>query len=452
MTPSSGGKTQQSVLRDLADAGLFVTSLDARNARYRVHGLFRAMLTAELHATRPGRERELHLRACEFFDGAGDAEQAILHAAAAGDARRTADLVWMATAENIARGQTATLRRWCSLLTEHEAAAHPHIEIARGWAALEDGDVVTASHCAAVVLGADRETRLPDGESQHAVGLLLHASVGAQGPGRAAAEAEQADAELMPDSPLRSVARFIMGSGAMLAGDSDRAERLLQDAERLGAGRLATGYVLALAQLALLAVDQGRWDEAVALMHRASAFQRSNGIEGYSPQVLVTATSALTLAHEGATAAARETANRAARSLALLGDTVPWLALEGRLVLARVRVALADGAAARVLLDESRGLMDAAESPTLHQWADNADERTGSTGRPSRRRRCPDNGRTAHTPVPPDPSLRVREIGERLHVSRNTVKTHAYSIYRKLEVGSRSEAVERARELRLLDD
>jgi LuxR family maltose regulon positive regulatory protein len=45
--------------------------------------------------------------------------------------------------------------------------------------------------------------------------------------------------------------------------------------------------------------------------------------------------------------------------------------------------------------------------------------------------------------------LSYREIGERLHVSKNTVKTQAYSAYGKLGVSSRSDAVIRARELGL---
>ena len=47
--------------------------------------------------------------------------------------------------------------------------------------------------------------------------------------------------------------------------------------------------------------------------------------------------------------------------------------------------------------------------------------------------------------------LSFREIGERLFVSRNTVKTEAISVYRKLGVRSRSAAIERAAELGLLD-
>jgi LuxR family maltose regulon positive regulatory protein len=43
-----------------------------------------------------------------------------------------------------------------------------------------------------------------------------------------------------------------------------------------------------------------------------------------------------------------------------------------------------------------------------------------------------------------------REIGACLHISRNTVKTHAISIYRKLGVSGRGEAIDRAAELGLV--
>ena len=47
--------------------------------------------------------------------------------------------------------------------------------------------------------------------------------------------------------------------------------------------------------------------------------------------------------------------------------------------------------------------------------------------------------------------LMFPEIASRLFVSRNTVKTEAVSIYRKLGVSSRSEAIERAVEVGLLE-
>ena len=46
--------------------------------------------------------------------------------------------------------------------------------------------------------------------------------------------------------------------------------------------------------------------------------------------------------------------------------------------------------------------------------------------------------------------LSLREIGNELYVSLNTIKTHTRNIYAKLRVGSREQAVMRARELGLL--
>jgi LuxR family transcriptional regulator, maltose regulon positive regulatory protein len=42
-------------------------------------------------------------------------------------------------------------------------------------------------------------------------------------------------------------------------------------------------------------------------------------------------------------------------------------------------------------------------------------------------------------------SLSLREIGQELYVSANTVKTHTQAIYRKLGVSTRRDAVEQAR-------
>ena len=45
--------------------------------------------------------------------------------------------------------------------------------------------------------------------------------------------------------------------------------------------------------------------------------------------------------------------------------------------------------------------------------------------------------------------LSLLEIGQRVHLSRATIKTHVSSIYRKLGVSTRSQAVERIEALGL---
>ena len=46
--------------------------------------------------------------------------------------------------------------------------------------------------------------------------------------------------------------------------------------------------------------------------------------------------------------------------------------------------------------------------------------------------------------------LSLGEIGDELHTSRNTVKTHVAAIYRKLQCTTRTEAVVQGRDLHLL--
>jgi LuxR family maltose regulon positive regulatory protein len=47
-------------------------------------------------------------------------------------------------------------------------------------------------------------------------------------------------------------------------------------------------------------------------------------------------------------------------------------------------------------------------------------------------------------------TLSLREIGQELYVSPNTVKTHAQAIYRKLGVSTRHDAVAHARDIGIL--
>jgi LuxR family maltose regulon positive regulatory protein len=130
---------------------------------------------------------------------------------------------------------------------------------------------------------------------------------------------------------------------------------------------------------------------------------------------------------------------------------IPWLATYVRLELAHLHLALEMPARAHTLLHEIDEIL--AVRPDLGIVA----ERAGELRRNLDAGRSPDDG-WASTLTPAEARLlpllasylSFREIAERLDISRNTVKTQAIAVYRKLDVSSRSEAVQRARELGLV--
>jgi len=142
---------------------------------------------------------------------------------------------------------------------------------------------------------------------------------------------------------------------------------------------------------------------------------------------------------------------RAMRARPMCSLALPWLAVRVRVQLAKVLAANADESSARhllaaiddiltrrpalgVLVDEVAGLRT-----TLTSGA----RATGSGGTPLTQ---------AELRLLPylQTHLSFREIAERLFLSRNTIATEAGSIYRKLGVSSRSDAVQRATSVGLL--
>ena len=129
---------------------------------------------------------------------------------------------------------------------------------------------------------------------------------------------------------------------------------------------------------------------------------------------------------------------------------LPWLALETRLVLACAYAKLGDGRRARTLVEEARELQDAESGPLFARWLTRVEdeiERAGTGASAGADLTTAELRTLQYLPT----HLSLREIGERLYITRNTVKTHTMSIYRKLDVSSRSEAVARSRDLGLLE-
>ena len=121
--------------------------------------------------------------------------------------------------------------------------------------------------------------------------------------------------------------------------------------------------------------------------------------------------------------------------------------IQVRVELARAYTARADVAGARTLLREAGALLR--RGPDFGTLGEQVDELRAQLDSAEVRAPGASTLTAAELRLLPllATHLTFREIGERLYLSRHTVKSHAISVYRKLDVTSRNDAVERAREL-----
>jgi len=115
---------------------------------------------------------------------------------------------------------------------------------------------------------------------------------------------------------------------------------------------------------------------------------------------------------------------------------------------AAVLRALDRGAEAQAAAEEARSLLDSCPDPgILPSWLEDVE-------RPPRPRRRNDDDTLSERELVVlralTGPLSEREIGRELYLSHNTIHSHTRSIYRKLGVSSRNEAIRRGRELGIL--
>jgi LuxR family transcriptional regulator, maltose regulon positive regulatory protein len=437
------------VLREMSRSNLLVMPLDDADGSYRYHALLAGMLRAELRRCEPHREAELHRRASDWYAAAGDDDRAIDHAIAAGDVARAGDLLWTTAAARVLDGRGAEIRRRLDRFTPDQLAAHPTLALTAAARHLALGERDLVEHW---TVAAQRA--LPDGDvpSLDAGVEIMRAAVARDGICRMQRDAARAYERLPEDSPWRSLCCLLVGVGAHLTGADDGARPHLEEGARRGAIAAPSVQALCLAQLALLAIDGGDWEQGALLAARAHSQVERVGLAEHPTSALVFAVSALVRAHRDRVEDAQADRRRATDLLTRLVDYVPWYDVEARVALARAALRLGDVTGARTLLAEaSRALARDAEATVLRAWIDDLWEQveaftvTELVG--------PSSLTTAELRVLAlmPTHLSFREMGRRLHVSANTIKTHAHAVYRKLDVCSRSEAVTRARGTGLLD-
>jgi LuxR family maltose regulon positive regulatory protein len=178
---------------------------------------------------------------------------------------------------------------------------------------------------------------------------------------------------------------------------------------------------------------------------------RRAGIEESYATPLVCAVRARVAVHRADVPAARRELLSAQHLRPLLTYAIPHFAVQARIELARVHLALADQAGARTLMREVDDVLK--RRPGLGALAGEAQELQTQLANGRGSSVCRASALTAaELRLLPllSTHLSFPEIGEELFLSRNTIKSTVHSIYRKLGASSRSQAVSRSRELGLL--
>jgi LuxR family transcriptional regulator, maltose regulon positive regulatory protein len=438
------------VLASLAGSELLLVEVDRRNRWYRYHQLLRELLLAELERREPERVPELHRRAADWYEGQGLPELAVDHGQASGDADRVARLVGSLAFAAYAGGRVETVRRWFGWFEDRGLVErYPHLAVLGAQLEALGGDPAGAERWAAAA-ERGRSSAPPDGTLDASMALLrtLRCRDGMAGM---RADAAAAFTGLAPDSPWRATALLMEGIGHLLDGQPDLAEpvlaRVAEVADQAGARPAATA---ALGERAIIAMERRQWEEAGRLAERALAVLEDGHLDGYVVAALVHAVAARAVLARGDAARAREHLARAVHLRPLLTSAMPHRAVQTLVELAQAYLALDDVAGARTALRQADEIIR--RRPNLGVLPGQAADLRAALDGVGQGTPGASSLTAAELRLLPllSTHLTLLEIGERLHLSRNTVKTQAVSIYRKLGVSSRSEAMARVRELGLL--
>ena len=325
--------------------------LDRRGQWYRYHHLFRDMLLAELERLEPGLIPVLRRRAARWCLRHDRPEEALEYSIAAEDVDTVADLVQSLRLPIYRQGRVATLQQWYQWLDERgEMARHPVLAAQAGLVAADTGRPAEAERWADV---ADRwqyqDAARADDPVAEAWATVARAVLCRRGVKQMGADADEAVQRLTAANIVAPVAALCQGIASILSGDLDGGDASLEDTasvgEEVGAHEI---LALALGERSLLAMARDDWSQAEALAGQARAALRRIGME----TLLDCAVHARAAMHRGDVAAVRQQLVSAQRLRPVVTYAIPHIAVQARVELTRVHLALADMAGARTLMRE----------------------------------------------------------------------------------------------------
>ncbi len=433
---------------------LFIVPLDDARRWFRYHHLFAQMLRSDLSRSEPEIVSTLHKRASAWHRQSGSADEAISHAYAAGDIGGVIDLMAQHWHAYVDSGRVSTVHSWLGLLGDDIIRADAAAAHCAAWAAALSGDQESLRHWLPIIEASEDERALPDGiRSLRSSAALLEGTFGFRGIGpmrNAAARAVSLESE--PGSPWRALAQASCAAALYWSGDLDAAATVARNASP-GATSIPLIRLWMCAVLTLIAVDQGDAAEAERWARTAQEIVASADSRlSEAPQ------SSLAFTAFGAVAAQRGQLTEARRALERALEIrhqnrviSPWVTLEVLLRLAPVLARLGDEPGAAALLAEARSILESSPDGAEAQFARLAKAERRLAGRPrTLSPGAPLTDREAAVLRLLRGSLSLREIGEQLYLSQNTIKTHTRAIYRKLGVSSRDDAISRGHDIDIL--
>jgi LuxR family transcriptional regulator, maltose regulon positive regulatory protein len=446
----SGGQQR---LRSLEASSLFVIPLDRRRQWYRYHGLFREFLLGELRRVEPDVIMKLHLRAADWYESSGSPAMAIEHLLNTAERDRCARLATKAILPTYQAGQISTVQRWLSEVGDSAVEEYPPLAVLAGWVTALTAQTAEAQRWAAVLDTASFDEVPADGTASFASArAMLRVIMCPAGPKQAMADASFAVTQEPAWSPWHDQALCLCAEAHLLTGDVDQARVLFAESATLAAMRSnIDSLVLSESELALIAMDRGRWADAGDLLEVAFTAIDEHRMHDYATSVLAFAAAARLAVHRGDLKEADRRLTQAMRARPSCTFALPFIAVRLRLQLAKVYWTLGDHASARHLLREIDDVL--LHRPDLGVLVDEVAEFRRIVTSSAQL------GATGESPLSPaelrlipylQTHLTFAEIGERLFISRNTVSTEVASIYRKLGVSSRRNAVQHATAVGLL--
>jgi LuxR family transcriptional regulator, maltose regulon positive regulatory protein len=443
-------------LETLAHTNGFIVPLDRRGEWYRYHHLFAELLHNELERNRPDEVPTLNRRAMDWCVANKLTEAAVVYGHAAGETDAIAGLVDGLALTLHYDGRMETVEEWLGWFDEDDLRRYPALAVEAAWVRALTGRPADAERWLGLAEGATSTLPLSDGSTTIRPWVAtLRAGMMPDGVERAVADADLALDQLSADSGWRPAALVLRGAAHALLGATagDRATDDLTAAVKAGlAAGAAEVVIVAQAQLALLAANQGAWREAEQRARAAQALVEERGLGDYSTSALALAATARVALHEARTEDARTALTRAHRLRPLLDHGLPWLTIQVGLELTRAHLALGEATAARTILKETEQVLELRpHMGSLIEEANELRDHVDASSGPSGAWAMSLTGAELRLLPYLASHLTFPQMASRMFISRNTAKTEAVAIYRKFGVSSRSEAIERAVQVGLLD-